>query len=57
LPSTITTPVVGRVPNHQVAQLRQLARQRNTTVSKLIAGAVADKLAATTAADTPKAAA
>jgi hypothetical protein len=41
------TVVTARIATHHVLELRRLAEERDTTVSRLVARAVADKLAAT----------
>jgi len=56
--STRTAVITSRIPIAELAHLHQEAERDATTVSALIARAVADRRAATeTAADTPKAAA
>jgi predicted transcriptional regulator len=44
--TTPRTAVTARIDSQNVEQLRQLADERDTTVSRLINRAVADKLAA-----------
>jgi predicted transcriptional regulator len=42
--TTRRTVVTARIQSHHVEQLRQLAEERDTTISRLIARAVADQL-------------
>jgi hypothetical protein len=44
--TTPRTVVTARIQSHHVEQLRRLAEERDTTISRLIARAVADQLSA-----------
>ena len=45
MPSTVSTPVTARIPNSQLAVLRQLAELLGTTPSLLVAVSVGQTLA------------
>jgi excisionase family DNA binding protein len=44
MPSTITTPVAGRIPNEHAHQLEALARRNGTTTSSIVAQIIAERL-------------
>lgn len=46
MPSTITTPVMGRVANADVEVLRRVAAERNITLSTLVKHLLQDALPA-----------